>query len=150
MYFIKSLVILSLIFLYGCSASPTVINATLMASPEVNPDLSGRPSPVVVRVYELKSLGTFEAADFYNLFDNPEAILGAALVNSVQFHLNPGETKRYNNTTSPETNYFAVTAAYRKLDHAVWRDHIIIPAAKITDLIIHMEKLSISIVKKGK
>ena len=150
MYFIRSLIILSIIFLYGCSASPTIINVTLNASPEVNPDLSERPSPIVVRVYELKSLGTFEAADFYNLFDNPEAILGAALVSSVQFHLNPGETQRYNQTTSPETNYIAVTAAYRKLDHAVWRDHIIMPAAKNTELVIHMEKLSVSIMKKDK
>lgn len=151
MYFIRSLIIVSILFLYGCSSSPTtIINVTLNASPEVNPDLSERPSPIVVRVYELKSLGTFETADFYSLFDNPEAILGADLVNSVQFHLNPGDTQTYNHTTSSETSYFAVTAAYRKLDHAVWRDHVIIPAAKITNLIIYMEKLSVSIVTKNK
>ncbi len=147
LYFIRPLIILSLLFLYGCSPSPTVINATLNASPEVNPDLSGRASPVVVRVYELKNIGTFEAADFYSLFDDPEALLGSDLVNSVQFHLNPGETQKYNHSTSPETNYFAVTVAFRKLDHAIWRDHMIIPVAKTTNLIIHMEKLSVSIMK---
>ncbi len=147
LYFIRPIIILSIIFLYGCSPSPTIINATLNASPEVNPDLSGRASPVVVRVYELKNIGTFEAADFYSLFDDPEGLLGSDLVNSVQFHLNPGETQKYNHSTSPETNYFAVTVAFRKLDHAIWRDHMIIPVAKTTNLIIHMEKLSVSIMK---
>ncbi|MDX2505130.1 MAG: type VI secretion system lipoprotein TssJ [Gammaproteobacteria bacterium] len=147
---IRLLIILSILVLYGCSPSPTVINATLNASNDVNPDLSDRPSPIVVRVYELKSLGTFEAADFYSLFDNPEAILGSDLINSAQFHLNPGDTQIYNQTTSPETNYVAVTAAYRKLNLAIWRDHMVIPTEKTTDIIIYLEKLNVSIMKKAK
>lgn len=150
MNFIRLLTILSIIFLSGCGASPTVINATFNVSNEVNPDLTGRPSPIVVRVYDLKSLGIFEAADFYSLFDNPESLLGSDLLNSVQFHLNPGDSQTYNHTASPETNYFAVTAAYRKLNHAVWRDHIIIPVEKTTDLIITLEKSNVSIAKKDK
>lgn len=58
-----------LVLLGGCSnLSPfstlTKLDLTLAASDEVNPDLHGRPSPVVVQLFELKHPVAFENADF--------------------------------------------------------------------------------------
>lgn len=55
--------------LVGCSSvSPfstlTKLDLTLTATEQVNPDLHGRPSPVVVHLLELKHPVAFEHADF--------------------------------------------------------------------------------------
>jgi len=127
---------------------PTVINAAIRTSDKVNPDLDGRPSPLVVRTYELKALGTFESADFYNLFDNHESLLGADLVASEKFHLQPGEHKKLVRTLPAETKFFAVTAAYRDLNQAVWKDVLSIPQSKTTEIIILVDELAVSIWRK--
>jgi type VI secretion system protein VasD len=127
---------------------PTFIEAKIVVTGQANPDITGRPSPIVVQIYELKSLGNFEEADFYKLFEDFEGTLGADLVASEKFHLQPGETKAYSNTLSEETNFIAVSAAYRNLNQAIWRDAIAIPAHKSTTVMILLEKLTASIWKK--
>lgn len=59
--------------LVGCSSvSPfstlTKLDLTLTATEQVNPDLHGRPSPVVVHLLELKHPVAFEHADFFLVF----------------------------------------------------------------------------------
>jgi len=145
---IKSIIILiTCLCLWGCGSSPTVVQADFSVSEEVNPDITGRPSPIVIRVYELKSLGNFESADFYSLLENYESVLGSDLVNSVQVHLNPGETQTFNQTTSEETNFVAVIAAFRKLDKAVWKDSTSITPKKTNKLFISLDPLSVKIKK---
>ena len=50
-------------FTVGCGSSAPLLRGSITAEPTTNPDLRGRPSPVVVRVYELKSLAAFNTAD---------------------------------------------------------------------------------------
>jgi type VI secretion system VasD/TssJ family lipoprotein len=45
------------------------INLKLTGSDQLNPDLNGRPSPIVVRLFELKHPVTFENADFFSLYE---------------------------------------------------------------------------------
>jgi len=146
---IKSIIILvTCLCLWGCGSSPTVIQADFSVSDDVNPDMSDRPSPIVLRIYELKSLGNFEAADFYTLLENYESALGTDLVSTEQFHLSPGETQFYNNTTSAETHFVAVIAAFRKLDKSVWKASIPILPKKTNTLFMSLEPLSVKITKK--
>ena len=49
----------------GCASGPkkpAEVRLALQASADTNPDASGRPSPVVVRVYQLKNDAAFTAA----------------------------------------------------------------------------------------
>jgi type VI secretion system protein VasD len=126
---------------------PTFIHAKISVTNEVNPDVSGRPSPIVVRLIELKNIGKFEVADFDNLFQNYETFFGSDLLGSEQFHLRPGDTKIVKHAVAPETKYIAVTASYRDLNQAVWRDSIPIKPAKTSRLLILVDKLNISIKK---
>ncbi len=154
MNIIKSFVLLSLL-LSGCGTSPekpeappTVVNAKIAVSAQANPDINNRASPIVVRIFELKSLGTFNESDFYGLFDNYESVLGSDLLGSEQIHLNPGDIHTKKQTTAPGTQYIAVIAAYRDLNQAVWRDYVALPAGKETQIMIVVDKLAISIWKK--
>ncbi|MGB7990462.1 MAG: type VI secretion system lipoprotein TssJ, partial [Candidatus Methylophosphatis roskildensis] len=48
------------------SPKPTVITATIDAAATVNPDANGRPSPIVMRMFELRSIAAFNNADFFS------------------------------------------------------------------------------------
>lgn len=55
--------------LFGCSAANLVVDPysdlEIAASHNINPDSNGRPSPVVVYVFELTSNTIFESQDFF-------------------------------------------------------------------------------------
>ena len=79
--------LLALALLAGCSSlSPfstlTKLDLILTASDEVNPDLHGRPSPVVVQLLELRHPVAFENADFFSLYSRAEQTLPKDWVNS--------------------------------------------------------------------
>lgn len=149
--------ILLVLLLIGCNASPeklenneaqVMTDIKITASTLLNPDINNRPSPVVIRIYELKSLGVYTESDFYGLFDDYESVLGKDLISSEQFHLNPGDMRIVKNSISPETQYIAVIAAFRDINRAMWRDSIIISAEEAAQLLIFVDKLSISVWKK--
>ena len=48
----------------------------ISSDPDINPDMNGRPSPIVLRIYALKSDDIFNNADFFALYENDASILG--------------------------------------------------------------------------
>ena len=100
---------------------PVTVAVTLVAGLDVNPEVRGRPSPIAVRVFELRSAAGFESAEFFALFDRDQATLGNELLGREQFILKPGETQSYTRTVNPDARFIAAVAGYRDLDHSVWR-----------------------------
>ena len=47
---------------------------TVAANAEVNPDVNGRPSPIVVRVFQLRADAAFAGAEFFPLFDDEQPV----------------------------------------------------------------------------
>ena len=155
MHIIRRTCILLVLLLIGCNSSPekpeaqaTIVDAKIAVSTQVNPDINNRPSPIVMRVYELKNLGNYAESDYYDLFENYESVLGGDLLASEKYHLKPGDTYALKKSVAPETQYIAVIAAFRDINRAMWKDSIIIPVEKTTQLLIFVDKLSISIWKK--
>jgi type VI secretion system protein VasD len=123
---------IALIFFAGCASTPkpTVINVAVNAQPNVNPDSFGRASPIVVKLYELKSEAAFNAADFFSLIDGEQKTLGSELINTEVFQLRPGESLKLERPVQPDTRYIAVVAAFRDLEHSQWRATLPIPEKK--------------------
>jgi type VI secretion system protein VasD len=113
------------LLLSACAAKPppppASVAGTIQASAQVNPSVSKRPSPLLIRVYELKSVAGFNAADFMSLYQRDQAALAADLVAKEEFVMSPGETKTFAKTLAPDTRFIGVTAAYRDIEHAKWR-----------------------------
>lgn len=110
----------------GCSSiSPfstlTKLDLTLTAHERVNPDLHGRPSPVVVRLLELRHPVAFENADFFSLYERSEQVLPKDWVSSEELELRPGEQLALKLSVEPLSRYVGVLAAYRDLPHVQWR-----------------------------
>lgn len=124
---------------------PTMFNADFIAAPDLNPDGENRPSPLVVRVYELKSLTGFENADFFGLFDNDEALLGTDLQLKEEFEFAVGERLQLVRETQPETRYVGVIGAYRNIEQAGWRASVAIPPNRTTTFVVRLNRLAIAI-----
>ena len=110
----------------GCASAPpppkpTVVAATLQATASANPDARKRASPLVVRVYELKSSAAFEAADFLSLYERDQATLAAEMGAREEFTLRPGDSKPWEKTVGAEVRFIGVIGAFRDIEHARWK-----------------------------
>lgn len=126
-------ILIALSLLAGCaSLSPfltlTKVDLTLTASEGVNPDLHGRPSPVVVRLLELRHPVAFEHADFFTLYNRAAQALPKDWVNGEELELRPGEQLAFKLSVEPQSRYVGVLAAYRDLPHVQWR--LVLPVAQ--------------------
>ncbi|AXA58041.1 type VI secretion system lipoprotein TssJ [Pseudomonas thivervalensis] len=127
------------LLLIGCTTlSPfstmTKLNLTLTASDQLNPDLNGRPSPVVVRLFELKHPVAFENADFFSLYERERETLTPDLVAGEELELRPGETVELKLGISGDGRYVGVLAAYRDLPHTRWRYTLPVAATQLTEV----------------
>jgi type VI secretion system protein VasD len=116
----------ALLSLAGCAVlSPysnlTKLDLSLTGSDQLNPDLNGRPSPIVVRLIELKHPVAFENADFISLYQRPKEALAPDLVTQEELELRPGETRELKVSVQEGSRYVGVLAAYRDLPEASWR-----------------------------
>jgi len=121
---IKLAVVMMVVTLQGCAyfmSDLTKVDMRIVAGGDVNPDDSGRASPVVVRVLELKSPSVFEGADFFALYQDQAQTLGADLVATEEYEFKPGDVQDLKFALNPDANYVAILAAYRQLDTANWR-----------------------------
>ncbi|WAC71426.1 type VI secretion system lipoprotein TssJ [Roseateles sp. SL47] len=132
--------------LTACSSTPdpTQVSGSIAATATVNPSVSKRPSPVLVRVYELKAANAFNGADFVSLYQRDQAELGADVVAREEMTLQPGEKRPYTKTLGPDTRFIAVFAAYRDLEHARWRAVVPVQVGKKQKLTIQADELSVS------
>lgn len=106
---------------------PLRLDLTVHAAATVNPDEQKRAAPIVVRVYELKTDGAFNAADFFTLQDKDKTVLADDLVKRDQFQLRPGEHVTIARNADPSTTTLGILAAYRDLPNSVWRTVYALP-----------------------
>jgi type VI secretion system protein VasD len=126
------------LLLSACAAKPpkpAPAHAEIIVSGDVNPDAAGRPSPVVVRVYQLRNDGEFNGADFFGVYEKEKETLGASLVAREEYVLAPGENRKLELPLNAETRFIGVIAAFRDIRTARWRAISRPPEKKLTDLL---------------
>lgn len=114
---------MSLVVLEGCGRAPTQVqmHVSMEAAEDINPNSRDQPSPVVVRVYALKSEDLFQGADFFTLWDKEKQVLGSDLLVRRQYEIQPGGTVSKVDSINSETAYIGVAAAFREVNSATWR-----------------------------
>ncbi len=124
--------------LSGCAAKPVKpepLRAQFVVSAEANPDASGRPSPIVVRLFQLSEEGEFASADFFEVYDKEQEVLGSSLLSREEYVLAPGETRNVEVALDAQARYLGVLAAFRDIRAARWRAVTRAPEKKLTDLL---------------
>lgn len=145
---------LTVLALAGCAGpkkvEPPKVLATLEAATDVNPDPSGRPSPVMVQLYELKAAGRFNGADFFSLFERASATLGQDLQQKDEVLLAPGERKTVNLQFREGSSHLGVVAGYRGFETARWRAVVDTPVDTVTRVLIRVDRAAVSIQPTGR
>jgi len=120
---------------------------TLAASADTNPDANGRPSPVVVRVYQLKTDAAFKGAEFFALYDDDQKVLGPELISRDEFVLAPSEKKTINVAVSKETRFVGALAAFRDIRNAQWRGLVVAPQRSSLNVAVERARIVLSVVE---
>jgi len=120
----------SLVVLHGCQrvAEPAVEpepfavvkSLWLETSLDVNPNLYGRPSPVVLTLYQLSDAEAFMAADLAQLLSDAPPDDAAWLAQS-SVQLRPGESRVHHFEPATGMRLLGVVVHYRDPDNAQWR-----------------------------
>ncbi len=117
---------------------PAPAALTIAASADTNPDATGRPSPVVLRVYQLKGDAAFSGAEFFPLFDDDQKVLGAELISRDEYVLAPSEKRIIEVAVSDDARFVGAVAAFRDIRNAEWR--VLVPAARNGMMTVAVER----------
>lgn len=91
----------------------TDLKLSIVVADDVNPDEAKQPSPVFVRLYELNGTQAFEKADFIDLYERDEEILGDSFVAKQELtRLVPNTTWDETFVLNKDTRYVAIFAEF--------------------------------------
>lgn len=113
---------------------PTPYAVSIKVEDGVNPDGRGRAAPILVKVFELKSSGNFETADYFALQDRDRETLATELVNADQAILHSGEERTFKREAGLDSRAIGVIAGYRRLESTRWRIVLPLKEPKQTNL----------------
>lgn len=136
--------------LAACGSStpdPTTVAMNITATGSINPNSVSEPSPVVLRIYQLKSDSAFKAAEFSEIFYSDRKVLGGDLLGQKEFNVKPGDKLTYDDTVSAETRYLGIVAGFRDIENATWRATTAVQAENDNELLLNIDSLSISFQK---
>ncbi len=126
----------------GCSATKekiapilpidTELTLEVKVKGDINPDDNNVPSPLFVRMYELRSDKAFLKAGFLDIYEKDKQLLGGDLLVKHEFkHLVPGEDVVNKYTLSKDTQYIGIYAEFVQYKDAEYR--IAVPVVKKID-----------------
>ncbi|ABC34811.1 type VI secretion system lipoprotein TssJ [Burkholderia thailandensis] len=126
------------LLLAGCGATERSVavpySIALDVAPDVNPDINRKPSPIVLKVFQLKTASAFESADFFSLQDKPQSVLGADLLGVDRIILRPGDARTLHYRGNVDAGAIGIVAEYRVLEKNRWRMTVPLPRAKQLNL----------------
>lgn len=106
---------------------PIPLEITLGALENVNPTTAGRPSPIIVKIFELSNDSRFQSADYFELMGQGAASLEGDELSSEEHVLLPGEVKVVRKRAMLESKFLGVAAGYRDLGGSTWRAVVPLP-----------------------
>jgi len=133
--------------LSACAGAPPKrepLGMQVNASADVNPDMQGRPSPVILHILELNSTEQFSRLDYMGLTDPSGSALGTELLGKNRLVLQPGESKAVPMELNPMTTAIGLVAGYRDIDNATWRKVVPITQGDTKGLVITLEQTQIT------
>ncbi len=117
---------------------------SITATDDVNPDLQGRPSPIVVHIIELKSVETFNSLDYVSLTDPSGAALGADRLNGTQLVIAPGGFNMQQLEIDAATAAIGIVAGYRDIDNASWRRAVPVVPGETDTVVVSLEQFQVT------
>ena len=107
----------------------TDLQLSFVVDKSLNPDDSKVSSPVIVRMYELKSTKAFENANFIDLYERDSEVLGKTMITEQSLKpIQPSEGRTAKFVLSKGTKYIGLYAEFLQYEDAKYK--VIIPVAQ--------------------
>ena len=128
--------------LSACAGAPKreKLDMQVSATADVNPDMQGRPSPIILHIMELSSTEQFNGLDYMSLTQPSGAALGVNLLSKNQMVLQPGASQALPMELNPMTTAIGFIAGYRDIDNAAWRISVPITQGNTKGISITLEQ----------
>jgi len=152
-YFKKLGVVCICVMLTACmstSENKVDFSYVISASSDINPDIEGKASSVIVRVYQLTNKINFENATYDALFDSDHNALGTEYITLNEYLVDPDSKKEIDLKISENAKYIGVVVGYRSIDMVTWRTIMEVPKGSLwsdSGLEVKVEKLSVRVIK---
>lgn len=118
------------------------LKLSFVALPDVNPDESETPSPVIIRMYELSSVKAFKNANFIDLYERDADILGKSMLSQQSLKpIKPGEQSHTNFVLGKETKFIGLYVEFLQYEDAKYK--LTIPIEK-SNVISASSKIQLS------
>jgi len=115
------------------------------ASPLVNPQPDGQPSPTVVRVYLLNGDTAFANASFRQLWENDAKTLGPTMLGKAELIVQPGSVAHVKAPMAEGTVLVAVVVGFRDFQDAKWRAMVPLQGEKQLKLKADLKTLAVNL-----
>jgi len=123
----------------------TLVTLRFAASSDLNPDIEGRPSPAVTRVYVLSNEDVFRSASYFDLRDAAEDTLGDTLLAERDVLLNPGVSLERRMAIPGEARAVGVVVDYQDIENAVWRAYISVRTGEENALRVNLRRSEVTL-----
>lgn len=129
----------------------TDLTLTFKVDADINPDDQKTPSPLFIRMYELKSTKQFERASFLDLFERDKETLGADMIAKQRLkRIKPGEDTEISFVLDAKTQFVGLYAEFSEYKNANFK--VIIPVASqnvvASSATIHIAGNALSVLKE--
>lgn len=141
------------VVLSGCGIAPNqpqrhsavAVHGTIVGAPDLNPDARNRPSPLMVRIYALRSDAAVRQADFVSIATAEQAVLGNDLAMKVEFVVAPGQSQTFERTVGADVRWVAAIGLYRQTEKAEWRAVMPVPAGASFRFTVRADSRAVSL-----
>ena len=144
-----SMFVIAMFLLLGCPKEPARVSMALVAEPNLNPDSSGQPLSVVVRVYQLKDKGRLETADYNSVWKSDRETLSDDFLDRQERVVQPDAQEMLEIKANPMAAYLGVVALFQNPVGDTWRKVIPI-SGKNQKIRISLREQNVEIVSVGK
>jgi type VI secretion system protein VasD len=127
------------------AADKVAVKTEITTAADLNPNRSGRPSPVALYMFQLKAAEAFANADYFSLTAAEATVLGGDLIERTQLMLQPGELRPMEAEFDEEARFIGFVAAFRDIDKAQWRGVVELPEKGFLKRMFSRTKLTIAL-----
>lgn len=123
------------LFLTACANTPVsepkqLLNLNIVSDAGSNPDYTGRPSPTVVKVFQLKSDGKFKQNKFIDIFQD-DSVLSTDNLESKEIVVSPNDQTDLMLALHKDTQYIGVIAAFQQSNNAKYK--LVMPIPELSE-----------------
>ena len=129
---------------------PTLVDLSMVAEPDVNPNIEGEGTPLRFQILQLKDDSMLMAADVDQLSEDLEEALGTNYLTHDDFTLLPGQWKFYEPfAIEEETRYIGLIAFYAQPNEAEWKKVVKVKArSENYHLLVHLRSSEVELRKE--